>query len=554
MIRIEQTPVRRTPIYNIVARQGDSLKANKAWKQALYCLTPAAIFTSGGLISGPFLPFLADKIVERQLGSASAVELITALRQEGLVAEAEAELPPALCLGHVYEAMVKEQERMLTLVGEAAGLKIELKQVRIRNEVLAKLDDSLSFDPQDNRVLIISSIQRLLNISGGLAYTVRADHAWKIQHKTNPKENSRFEEWRQAEGGSEKDFINQLLFDLPRSDLPSEKRAGIMAQIEAGSCELFIRENWGYFYIPNREKCTFVDPRQIAVDVGGDVSQHRIAFGDSARGEDFYFFLKNTREQTIEVFLLHNWLTNRPLFRNKEKDLATLRGFAHSWSKAMELVAAHHELAQKNEQLELLSVTDPLTGLHNRRYFDDKILTEIRRLRALREPRHLGLLTIDIDNFKGINDSCTHPGGDQVLREVAAIITKSVRQEVDFISRAGTGSDEFMVIMPETDENGIAVVAQRIRAAVETDLHRFNYDGNVVEVTVSIGGSIYLPPRSDNRTARRLTPVPEEIQQEVTALIRRADKALYEAKNKLGRNKIAVMLSNNSWLDLSGVL
>ena len=433
----------------------------------------------------------------------------------------------------------------MALLKKNAGLRLELQQVRTRNDVLVKLDNSLSFDPQNNRILIISSIQQLLNISGGLAYTVYDNRSWQIQHRTNPDEKSRFEESRRPEPCSEKAFINQLLFDLSRPDLPAGERDRIVAQIEAGNCELFMGENWGYFYIPKREDCAFVDPRQITLDVGGDAAQGRVAFGESAKGEDFYFFLKNSREKIIEVFLLHNWRTNRPLFRNKENDLATLRSFAQSSSKAMELVAAHNEL-------ELLSVTDPLTGLHNRRYLEKKIRREVVRARASRQPTQLGLLVIDIDRFKEINDGWGHPAGDQILREAAVVFKEQVRDWLDSVSRAGSGSDEFMVVMPGTNESGVAVVAERIRAAIEG--HPFNFGDSLIPVTVSIGGSVYVPPLPLDRRVKNPTPAPEELQLAIEGLTNRADQALYRAKSELKRNQIAVRLPDGSWLNPDKVL
>jgi diguanylate cyclase (GGDEF)-like protein len=551
MALIERIPVSRAKIYETVARTHSlDLKARKDLKQQLFCLTPPAIFTSPERVGVHFLPLLANEIVKRLRGTASADELIAALRLANLTAGPGGQLPPSLRLGHVYEAMIAEQERLLALVKKNAELKLELQQVKTRTDVLVKLDDSLSLDPQSNRILIIGLIQQLLNISGGLAYTARAsDHFWLTRHKTNPEEKSEFEgEWRLPRKGSEKAFMNEVLFDLPKPDLPPAERARIMGQIERGNCELFMDENWGYFYIPKREDCPFVDPKQITIDVGGDVAQGRAAFGESAKGEDFYFFLKNARENIIEVSLLHNWRTKRPLFRNMAKDLATLRGFAQSCSKAMELVAAHNEL-------ELLSVTDPLTGLHNRRYFDKKIRREVVRARASRQPTQLGLLIIDIDHFKEINDGRGHQAGDQVLREAAAIFKEQVRDWLDSVSRAGSGSDEFMVVMPGTNENGVAVVAKRIRAAVEA--HHFNFaDGRIIPVTVSVGGSVYAPPPPPplDRRKKNPTPVPEELQLAIEGLTERADQALYRAKNELGRNNAAVRLPGGSWLDLDKVV
>jgi diguanylate cyclase len=144
------------------------------------------------------------------------------------------------------------------------------------------------------------------------------------------------------------------------------------------------------------------------------------------------------------------------------------------------LEEANHELQQKNLMLEKLALTDPLTGLPNRRALDRLAEAEIRR--RTRYPSTLALGLIDADHFKEINNRHLLPGGDQVLVDLARVLSASVRT-VDTVGRIG--GEEFMVVAPETNLEGAIVLGERIRSAVESN--DFSYKGQRIEVTVSAG-------------------------------------------------------------------
>jgi diguanylate cyclase (GGDEF)-like protein len=150
------------------------------------------------------------------------------------------------------------------------------------------------------------------------------------------------------------------------------------------------------------------------------------------------------------------------------------------------LEEANHELQQKNQMLERLALTDPLTGLPNRRAIDRIAETEIRR--RMRYPSALALGMIDVDHFKEINRRFLHPGGDQVLMDLSRTLAASMRT-VDTIGRIG--GEEFLVVAPETNEDGAQVLAERIRTAVEQAT--FSYKGDLIPVSVSIGFSVAEP-------------------------------------------------------------
>lgn len=160
-----------------------------------------------------------------------------------------------------------------------------------------------------------------------------------------------------------------------------------------------------------------------------------------------------------------------------------------------------------------LSVTDSLTGLHNRRYLDSHLQALFDR--AVSRGRPLSVLIADLDRFKSINDTHGHDAGDSVLKEFASRLRKSVRG-MDLACRYG--GEEFVVVMPDTDPDVAKVVAERVRT--ETAGAAFTVGEATIEVTVSVGLST-LKGQADT----------------IPALMKRADVALYEAKNG-GRNRV----------------
>jgi diguanylate cyclase (GGDEF)-like protein len=177
------------------------------------------------------------------------------------------------------------------------------------------------------------------------------------------------------------------------------------------------------------------------------------------------------------------------------------------------------ELISGMQETQRLSVTDPLTGLGNRRRLAEELHLEIER--AVRFGRSLGMLALDLDHFKTINDRYGHRTGDAVLVEVAARIRAAVR-EVDLAFRQG--GEEFVILLPETDIAGSLTAAQRVWAAVRDSAFPVSGQGaqETMSVTVSIGVAVF--PRHA-RTA--------------VDLLDAADQALYAAK-AAGRDTVVV--------------
>jgi diguanylate cyclase (GGDEF)-like protein len=151
--------------------------------------------------------------------------------------------------------------------------------------------------------------------------------------------------------------------------------------------------------------------------------------------------------------------------------------------RTRELEEANHELEQKNKMLEKLALTDPLTGLPNRRAIDRLTERELRRRDRYPSPLALGL--VDVDHFKEINARFTLCGGDKVLVDLGRVLLSSLRN-VDLMGRIG--GEEFQVIAPETDAEGAAVLGERIRSTVEQA--QFSYLEENIPVRVSIGFAV----------------------------------------------------------------
>ena len=178
-----------------------------------------------------------------------------------------------------------------------------------------------------------------------------------------------------------------------------------------------------------------------------------------------------------------------------------------------EVEAASRALEEKNQLLEVLAVTDGLTGLYNRKKLDEILVDQFARFRRYHRP--FALLMLDLDNFKSINDHYGHVAGDEVLTTVAATLKHSVRA-VDYVARYG--GEEFVVVLTETPVGKALEIAECIRAAVEVP--RFNAGRKTISVTVSLG--ITYSRDSDDDPEKMLF---------------RADHALYEAK-RAGRNQV----------------
>jgi len=175
------------------------------------------------------------------------------------------------------------------------------------------------------------------------------------------------------------------------------------------------------------------------------------------------------------------------------------------------------ERVRMMEKLQKLAITDGLTKLHNSRSFYSQIEVEVDRFNRYKHP--LSLLLLDIDHFKHYNDTYGHLEGDKVLVRISQIIRSCLRK-LDTAYRYG--GEEFTVILPETTCEEASNVAERIRIAVKAE--KFDPDSqNDIIITISIGVTQYSP------------------EEELSAFIQRADKAMYSSKQN-GRNKVTALI------------
>ena len=193
-------------------------------------------------------------------------------------------------------------------------------------------------------------------------------------------------------------------------------------------------------------------------------------------------------------------------------DISALKATEETWS------AERHALARQNEQLATLAGKDELTGIANRRTFNELLSAEAAR--QSRSADHTSLLMLDVDFFKKFNDRYGHQAGDVCLQKVARAIDECAARMGDVAARVG--GEEFAVLLPFTDQAGAVQVAGSILQAIR-DLRLLHEDNSTGFVSVSIGVSTWLP-HQDGQSAR---------------LLQEADRSLYESKRQ-GRNRMTV--------------
>jgi diguanylate cyclase (GGDEF)-like protein len=181
-----------------------------------------------------------------------------------------------------------------------------------------------------------------------------------------------------------------------------------------------------------------------------------------------------------------------------------------------------NKLEQVNQQLKILTVEDPLTGIANRRHFNTIFEKEFKR--ALRNKTPLSVIMCDIDHFKLFNDNYGHQQGDSCIQRVASSLAKIAKRPGDLVARYG--GEEFVVLLPETDLDGAAFVANLLLKRVSKEHIEHQHSLVADHVTMSLGVSTTTPDRV------------QDIELSMDNLLKIADKNLYLAKQR-GRNQVA---------------
>lgn len=184
---------------------------------------------------------------------------------------------------------------------------------------------------------------------------------------------------------------------------------------------------------------------------------------------------------------------------------------------ARQRIRIHLELKRHRDYLQRLSAMDGLTGIPNRRRFDEFLAAEWQR--ALRGRHALSVVLMDVDHFKNYNDTYGHGAGDECLKQVAQSVAACLPRRTDLAARYG--GEEFVAVLPQTDHGGAVAVAERIRQGVESRGIEHSDSSVADHVTVSVGVASITPSREDS----------------AEALLKRADERLYQAKEG-GRNRV----------------
>jgi len=266
------------------------------------------------------------------------------------------------------------------------------------------------------------------------------------------------------------------------------------------------------------EKTVDRHPYLVRIILTGYTDQESL-IGAVNQGRIYAYITKPWRPDEIEITLrraIERFALdahNRRLIADLRKERAALK------RKQEELQQTVREQTQKlrhaNERLHKLAISDGLTGLYNHRYFQDRWRREVQLARRYDEP--LSLMILDVDFFKNYNDTMGHPQGDVLLKELAMLLLRSVR-EVDLVARYG--GEEFVIVLPKSRKVNAVVLAERVRALVgqHSFPHRDVQPGG--RVTVSVGVASY-PEDGDD----------------AGEVIVAADKALYRAKDG-GRDQV----------------
>ena len=183
-------------------------------------------------------------------------------------------------------------------------------------------------------------------------------------------------------------------------------------------------------------------------------------------------------------------------------------------------ITTHLTIVEQRRIIEKISLTDTLTKIPNRRNFDKHMDSEWKR--AIREELSIGMIMIDADHFKNFNDNYGHQQGDVALQTLAHVISTSIRRGSDFAAR--WGGEEFTVLLPNTEADGVLRVAENIRKNVEKVIIPRVDDASLgLNITISVGGVAEIPTATSS----------------MEDFIKKSDEALYKAKES-GRNRVVL--------------
>ena len=263
-------------------------------------------------------------------------------------------------------------------------------------------------------------------------------------------------------------------------------------------------------YGPNLGQRYVIDRPEIKI--GRDASNDIVIDSDTVSRSHARLFVLNKR-----VLVKDLKSTNGSRINDEEVDQKELRNGDQLkiGSVIFKFIAGGNNEAFYHEAIHRLAIEDGLTGVANRRYFDEFLERELAR--AIRYKRPLAVAILDADHFKSINDTYGHLAGDHILQTLARVASETTRREELF---ARYGGEEFVLVMPEKSPEQAAQYAEKLRSLIETTA--FEFEGQKIPVTVSIG----------------VANLSNKIRS-VSSFAQEADRALYEAK-ETGRNRVCI--------------
>ncbi len=375
----------------------------------------------------------------------------------------------------------------------------------------------LGISESERQKALVSCVVKGLGYSGVRGYDVDLrDGTWFEFLSHGEQVVSRFsKEPARVEGKEAKAFLTKLIKGgITPEMISDDEKQGLYSWHAA--------KNWAFLHIPDRSKCYFVDGQRIAID--------KQAYQANEVQEVMFLVLGNIKEdEKVKVYQITNWAKGAPLFTNMESDLMLLHTLA-------EALAVSEKNISLNNEIEMMSRTDAKTGLWNMRYFEGRLIEDLKLAKRLNQP--LSILMIDIDHLTQHNTRYGHPFADLIIEAVAQAIQGAVR-EIDTVVRYG--GDEILVILLGADSHGAEAmtVGERICEAVRNLDMMFG--NKKVDVSVSIGVA-----NSSAAEAEGLLEIALELRDQKKLqqfpLVQKADEALYESK-KAGRDRVTLKKS-----------
>ena len=409
----------------------------------------------------------------------------------------------------------------------------ELEQERAARQRLVVLEDTIKklFNPnitqKERYAILVESIvdDRVFDYSEVRGYKVDFnDEAgkwfWEEFLAHGVKSRSRFAE---KAGTPDDNEEKSFLFRLIKGQVTESERKEDEGR---GFFQATINDDFAIFRIPSREKCYFVDKEATEKD--------EKSYGKGRVDELMFLVLGDIKKgHSYTVYQITNWAKAAQLTTDWRGERALLETLAKA-------LRASEKIEVSREELKAQATKDPLTGLNNRRVFNQQLPIELRR--TARGGTFITMVEVDIDNFKSVNDTYGHPFGDEIIKGVANIIRKNVRA-TDIVVRYG--GEEFYIICSETDLEGGKTLAEKIRKGVEA--LEFEYLGQAVKVTISLG----VAACGKSSATEMLDAFKKGMDPGQLKIVEMADEALYQAKRGIlhleGGEEIR-RLPKNQWV------